>query len=684
LAELNCSLFFQPRVFVKVGSFVERIVVGRDVETPNSILAFISGDREEQVEYVEGLVGIGIFLSIMLAIWFLALILLKWQGRDRMGCAAGYAFHDSESDDESVVEARKERGGASGTLFQGDGEDVSVGAAVDPDDSVAMDDLAVRSSRRKSSQSSKSTSLSTSLSASLSKLSSVFARKKEASAAKSPIEDKKTHEEVELHMELDDIVQSTNDQDKVWSLQSIPKAVDIGDESIASKDESTDRKASKKMWGETCLCSPQPEDVERRKFQTRAVFALFAMISIMCCILLITNMYKPLESAALTTGEVVQESAQIVDDLTDVLRVLDEATVATRDVVQSTTLEYKTLCPGITIESFEAQFGFNPQAMINTISTEYRTYVPSIIDALRTAKESGDSVSSMLMDINEAINSVNEYLWIIPLIICITMLIIFSQLALMLAVVYREQKFKDIQTTVPKVESCYAWTVLPLQTIVVVLSWLLVIGFCFGIVVTTDTCIPSFSSTETGANRGRGTPDDVVLAIVGQYMPQRDAGGAEALEVVETLAKQRIATYITGCTNRDGRMVLEDPLAEVIVLQTLLQDSIDEVDAQLSFAKDVLGLDFIENECGPGNLVRSFFQDLTVLNLKFVNLGFAIKTGYNALSCPRINSLYVDAVHGALCTDFATANANGMILFFMVSFSGMVLITLRAAWRSAE
>jgi hypothetical protein len=654
-----------------MGSFVEKIVVGRDVETPNSILAFISGDRDEQVEYIEGLIGVGVFLSIMLALWFLALLLLKCQGRDRMGCAAGYAFHDSESDNKSVVEARKE---------QEDREDESVGAAVDPDDSVAMDDPMVRSSRRKSSQTSTSKSTSTSFS----KLSSVFSRKKkESSDAKTPLEYKKTVEEVELHKELDAIVRSTREEDKVWALQSLPKAVHIGDETI-EKLKSIEKKASDKVWGETRLCSPQPEDVERRKFQTRAVFALCSMISILCCILLITNMYKPLESAALTTSEVVQEGARIVDDLADVLRVLDEATVATRDVVENSTLEYRIVCPGITLENFEAQFGFNPQAMIDTISTEYETYIPSITDTLTSAKESGDSVSNMLADVNEAISGVNEYMWIIPLIICITMLIIFSQLALMLAVIYREHKFKDIQTTVPKVENCYAWTVLPLQTIVVVFSWLLVIGFCFGIVVTTDTCIPSFSSTETGANRGRGTPDDVVLAVVGQYMPQRESDGIETVEMVEAIVKERISTYITGCRVSDNRMMLEDPLAELIVLQELLQDSIDEVAAQLSFAKDVVGLDFLEKECGSGNFVRSFFRDITALNEKFVNVGLAIKKGYEALSCPSINSLYVNAVHGALCTDFATANANGVILFFMVSFSGMILITLRASWRSAE
>lgn len=686
-------------MFASVGQIVEKIIVGHDVENPNSILAFVSGDRMEQFEYIEGLVGIGAFLSILVSLWFITLLLLKCQGRERMGCAAGWGFHDSESDAKSVVEARKNRGGASGTLFQGDGQDVSVGAAVDPDDSVAKDDRP--SSRKKGKKSSSSESAKKS-----SKLSSIFSRKskKEPTAQPKPSDtevtpenhnyDSQPLEEViydnepladVLHMELDNIVESATRQsearrserneDKVWSLYSIPKQVRIGDESSTSEDESTGAKSrlhlyTEKACAETCLCSAQPEHVVRRKFQTRAVFALFAMVSLMCCALLVTHMYKPLETAALATGDVIQETAQIVDELNKVLETLDEATAATVLTIETTPMEYEVLCPEFSVENFQSQFGFNPQTMIQTISSEYQTYVPTIVDALNTAKATGDSVTNILMDIDESVRTANEYLWIIPLVICLSMLVIFSQLALMFAVVTRETKFKDIQTEVPKVENCYGWTVLPLQTIVVLLSWFLVIAFCFGMIITTDSCIPSFGSAENGS---RGTPDDVVLAVVDQYMVQSESGSVQAV------AKKRLETYITGCGDMES-----DPLAEVIVLQSLLQESIEEVDKQLNFANNVLGLQFIERECGPGNQVRPFFRNVMVLNSKFENVNMAIKQGYDALSCPRVNSLYNDAVHGAFCTDFATANANGLILLVMISFSGMILITLRASWRSAE
>lgn len=740
-----------------MGKVVEKIIVGHDIEKPNSIMAFVSGDRTEQLDYIEGLIGIGSFLLILVTIWFLTLLLLKCQGRDKMGCSAGYAFHDSESDSRSVVNARKKRRGVSGTLFQGDGQDVSVGAAVDPDDSVARDD-SPRRGRKTSSSSNRRTRLS-----SMPKIASVFGKERtkesrsehakkapseknntpfsyiydsrvfneielqveqknntptteRTTTPKSHISDGRNANEIELHMELDKIIQSAtehtelnelvrsatldseakwkaklfrsttqdskskwkekNNGDKVWSLHSIPKTVRIGDESSTEDDSSDNRKyrSIEKTWGDTWLCSSKPEHVERRKFQTRSVFALFAMISLMSCALLVTHMYKPLEAAALSSSDVIQETAIIVDELNGVLEILDEAATATVVMVETTPLDYELICPGFSVENFQNQFGFNPQTMIETVSEEYQTYVPTIVNLLNKAKGTGDSVTNMLLDVDEAVRSTNEVLWIIPLIICITMLIIFSQLALMFAVVYREQKFKDIQTTTPKVENCYAWTVLPLQVFAVVASWVLVIAFCFGMVITTDSCIPSFgAAAASGATDSRGTPDDVVLAVMDQYLVSSRSGGVEAV------AKERLATYITGCGGMES-----DPLAEVIVIQKLLQESMEEIDTQLSFTNDVLGIQFVEQECGLGNRVRDFFSSATALNRKFDDVNMAIKLGYDALSCPRVNSLYIDAVHGAFCTDFATANANGLILLVMISFSGMVLITLRASWRSSE
>ena len=95
-------------------------------------------------------------------------------------------------------------------------------------------------------------------------------------------------------------------------------------------------------------------------------------------------------------------------------------------------------------------------------------------------------------------------------------------------------------------------------------------------------------------------------------------------------------------------------------------------------------METIEARCGPNNQVGRVLDDLSALSDQFFEVSKAITDAYNALSCPRIHGLYVQAVHEGLCTDFATANTNGLLLLIAMSFCGMTLITLRASWRSSS
>jgi len=414
---------------LRVSKFVELVVLGNppvDGEAQNSILAFVSGDRTTQLEYIEGLVGVGAFLCALVVIWFLALLLIKCQGRDRMGCAAGYAFLDPE------IEIRKRNAKLRRKRRRRD-DDSSVGAAVDDNDSVAKDNQP-RKSKQKESSSTKRSSLF-----------SLFSQTPENKAAKDTITkprpppsptyitavpnnyiygSRNLGQEIELHMEPDDISKLTDPNtsnyyhpnDRVWSLHSIPKkasskrrpkTVRIGDESESSSTSDETNRTSrskfhrtinrqKEALGDSCLCSPLPQHVQRRRTQTRFVFALFAIVSLVSCAFLITHTYQPLESALVTSGSVIQETTNIIDDLNEVLEVLDETTQATIALAQTTPLNYGALCPGVSAQNFQTQFGFNPQTMIDTVANEYRTYIPTIRSALQTAKVTGDSVTDIL------------------------------------------------------------------------------------------------------------------------------------------------------------------------------------------------------------------------------------------------------------------------------------------------
>jgi len=449
-------------------------------------------------------------------------------------------------------------------------------------------------------------------------------------------------------------------------------------------------------------------------------------------------MYIPLESAAFTTQTVIEETAIIVDEMNEVLLILDTTANVAISIMDTTPTDYATICPLFPLETFISSFGFNPNDMIATVKAEYQNYIVQVIGLLTTAKDTSFTVTNVLQDVNQAVASTNDYLWIIPLIICSTILIIFSQLTLLSAVIYGEVSSKSTNDTTkktrnmetPAIENCYGYTILPLQTVVVLFSWILVLLFCFGIVVTTDSCTPSIdnvmnvntgSSTENqndfeffnvsttrekidvafdSITSGRGTPDDTVLAVLDQYIGSNSGsnsnGGNGAgdgvgdgsitdtvTSMIDELAYERLSSYVTGCGGRDGARDTEDPLAEVIVIQLLLQEALGTVEKQISFATDVLGLELIQTMCG-GESVELFFNNLLQVNQQLQNVNKAIQQAYNALNCPRINTLYVDAVHNALCTDFATANTNGLLLLIVLSFCGMILITLRASWRSSN
>jgi hypothetical protein len=111
-----------------------------------------------------------------------------------------------------------------------------------------------------------------------------------------------------------------------------------------------------------------------------------------------------------------------------------------------------------------------------------------------------------------------------------------------------------------------------------------------------------------------------------------------------------------------------------------LEENLELMRTHLAQAEAV-GLDTMKEQCGTGNHVDKFFNGVYTLEGQLTNVLAALKEAGDTLACPAIHTLYVSAVHDAVCTDFATANANGFILLLLVSISNMILITLRSSWR---
>ena len=98
---------------------------------------------------------------------------------------------------------------------------------------------------------------------------------------------------------------------------------------------------------------------------------------------------------------------------------------------------------------------------------------------------------------------------------------------------------------------------------------------------------------------------------------------------------------------------------------------------------EAVGYGTIEQKCGNGNNIREFFSGVFTLEPQLTTVQIALSEASSMLSCPNVNTLYTQGVHGSVCTDFASANASGFLLFLATAISSMILITLRAAWRSS-
>ncbi|KAG7348815.1 hypothetical protein IV203_011412 [Nitzschia inconspicua] len=685
-----------PEVFVFVSGILERTTGSSDT----SLLSFINGTREEQVQYVRNLFGIGIFFICIVCVWFLTILVLKFSGEDRMGCAAGYPFHsntsattnsrtdnddydDDDDNSDSVVrdedddyyhrrhrksnnnnnnnnnkEKQQHQSSFFGNFFGGGG-----GGGRNNNNSNRNSDTK-KSSHTSSSSTPKKAMPDVDYN---SHGSPMFDNDESYMEPEPPFRIPGTRNSFDrnnISSNKNNQVHYYNDRQRNYYdhqpnvLYSIPKNNNNNNNKSGNSSSGSMR--------QTC-CSGNPKQVSARKFRTRFFYGLFALISLICCALLMTKMYYPLEDSATTTAQVVQDSQQVVSEIDAILAILRDTATVVQSIYDSTPLSYQRLCPNFSVDNFATVFGFDPQSVIDTIATEYSSHINGAVDLINDAQAISDTVDRILSDVDTSLQNTEDYLWIVPLLICFSMLVTFALVGLMCAVTYKEYTTHGGNSTekAPRIENLFGWTFLPLQVIVVIVAWGLVIAFCFGTSVTTDTCIPTMATTPTDPAIV-GTPEQTVLAVLSTY----------TADSVDESIVQRLESYIDGCRG-------EDPLAEVNTLKALLDESLAFVDSRITLISSI-GVENMEAVCGNGNQIRLFFDNIQLLQGQFEQVDGILTDVQTALACPRLNTLYIRAMHQALCSEFATANAAGFVLFLIVSLAGMVLISLRAAWRSSN
>jgi len=559
-----------PSIFSKVGLSLEKITVGSRKEIQDFVW-----DEFEPKEYVtNGVIGIAPLVLFFFLSWLTTLLVLRCLGRDRVGCAAGAAFHHDNN--EEVL-------------------------AEDPEEQ---------------------------------KYSEVSDSSMDCDKIDSESVNEKTNEADGLMMTKDGKKNKKNDIGFVDEETSLADDPDIN------------------CCKTCCCCAFDSKRVSSRKFQTRFVFTLFANVMVLCCMLMIVCWYGPMKSAASTCKKVVELTKIIRSEMKTAFGTFSQGSKKLDQVMFAEPLSYAVICPNVPTSSFESLVGIEIKKVFN----DYGYQVPDIITFLTTAAVSTQAIK-VFADANDKIITIAGYSWIFNCFISFMILITLSQLGALFYAVHKEGTPKNTKRkSCCQFECWYGWTILPCQFILVICFMLSIIVFYFGVTLTTDFCLPKLSTSGNGAliTSGRGTPEDTILHFA-------NVGAEDAL----------FMSYLTGCQT--------DPTAQILEAQELVQKNLGNLD--LFSSQD--DFETLSERCGPDNQLKEYVDYITVIRDQYIKMGDGLVLSNAALSCARVNTAYKLTMHQALCTDFATANANGFVLSIVISFCGMILITLRAAWRTS-
>ena len=137
-----------------------------------------------------------------------------------------------------------------------------------------------------------------------------------------------------------------------------------------------------------------------------------------------------------------------------------------------------------------------------------------------------------------------------------------------------------------------------------------------------------------------------------------------------------VTAYTTGC-------LVEDPIEPIEQLEEDLMGHIDMIRTQVLQADEV-GISILQTRCGEQNKIDEFFVASRSLEADLTEVHGALDSISDSLACSRINELYRQIFHDAICTEVASASAGGFVLFLLVSICCSTLISLRASWRRRD
>jgi hypothetical protein len=197
------------------------------------------------------------------------------------------------------------------------------------------------------------------------------------------------------------------------------------------------------------------------------------------------------------------------------------------------------------------------------------------------------------------------------------------------------------------------WFLLPTLIVLVILSWLIVSALSVAAVMDADFC--------TGGSMLEG-PDLTTMTILQQ----------SKIEDQSTLLFDASVYWFNGCQS-------ECPFDYIENYRNLLTASMASMAALTEMIKitSIMKLEKICGIIGDFDTYSLYFNKLTN---NFVKMSTSLEELESNLSCETMNTIYTEAIHHNACTEVPYGLLWAFSSLLIVSFFGMVMITLRPAW----
>eukprot|EP00980_Cylindrotheca_fusiformis_P027003 scaffold18384_cov109-Cylindrotheca_fusiformis.AAC.1 len=434
----------------------------------------------------------------------------------------------------------------------------------------------------------------------------------------------------------------------------------------------------------------------RRMMIIRILFIFFGLLLVVSSALFHTKTYSPIVNATDSiTYHLLVDVRFVMSKIEKVLKVVHQTLEAVQEIQNDLEMinvplpppEGLLLCPDLSAEELANELEVDPQEFVLFLDRSVEGFEDVAGDVMVQLQDSTTEINDIIWNVESVIQLSQDQLWVLPLLtLSATILTTVTLLAVVWAMI-QEQRPVSFYYAMSQIrfEQFLGWIILPIFALLTLSLWVVGSAFWLGAIAMSDICLPSPAVTIDyilqESRRGAGIDMDST-SIVGQsistYMSVRSCAMCCRLSVLVSTAGDRhaldlIILLATGCDNGN-------PAEMILTIEEALRNYVDLFTERLEKAM-LDSFERLESMCGPDNKLDVLFSGMGRLQYHLTNVYNAIAESRKVMECNHIHGLYTEIAEDAICTELGSAIADGLALMTIIAVSGMILITLRIAWR---